>query len=142
MKKFFGLDRFVDAQNPLFEQVCTELRNGRKTTHWMWFVFPQIEGLGLSAISVRYAIQSEEEAIAYLAHPVLGPRLVRCTELAIGVENRTAREIFGEVDEVKFCSCMTLFATVCREDSLFVAALEKYFGGQRDKATSARLASK
>src|SRR5271165_7208327 len=105
----FNLQRFVEAQAPVYHEVCRELRAGRKESHWMWYVFPQIAGLGQSPTSVRFAISSLGEARAYLAHPVLGPRLRECAEFVLEVEGGTAREIFGSIDEVKFRSSMTLF---------------------------------
>lgn len=135
----FDLQRFVDAQEPVYEQVRAELRAGRKQSHWMWFIFAQIAGLGLSATSVFYALSSLDEAKAYLAHPLLGPRLRECAELALEVEGRTAREIFGAVDEMKFRSSMTLFSRAAPEEPLFSRCLEKYFGGGLDPATLERL---
>ena len=135
----FDLQRFVDAQEPVYEQVRAELRAGRKQSHWMWFIFPQIEGLGMSPTSVFYALSSLDEAKAYLAHPLLGPRLRECAELALEVEGRTAREIFGAVDEMKFRSSMTLFSRAAPEEPLFSQCLEEYFGGGLDPATLERL---
>src|SRR3954469_25755775 len=106
----YDLQRFIEAQAPVYERVCQELRDGRKTSHWMWFVFPQIAGLGLSSMSQRYAIRDRDEARAYDAHPVLGPRLRECTALVNAVEGRTAHQIFGSPDDVKFRSSMTLFS--------------------------------
>lgn len=137
----FNLERFVDAQTPVYERVRRELRTGRKESHWMWFIFPQIAGLGQSAMSIRFAIASLNEAKAYLAHPVLGPRLRECARLALDVEGRTAREIFGPIDEMKFRSSMTLFARAAPEDDLFQRCLDKYFAGRADPATVARLGS-
>ena len=132
------LDRFVDAQAPVYERVRRELRAGRKESHWMWFVFPQIEGLGQSPTSVRYAIRSLAEAKAYLAHPVLGARLEECAKLALAQDGKSAREIFGPVDEMKFRSSMTLFARAAPAGSVFAQCLEKYFGGAADAATLTR----
>jgi len=134
----FDLQRFVEAQNPVYEQVCGELRRGRKSTHWMWFVFPQLRGLGHSHMANHYGIGSREEAEAYLAHPVLGPRLIECTSLVNAVEGRTVHQIFGSPDDLKFRSSMTLFASVS-ENPIFRQALEKYFGGEGDRVTLARL---
>ena len=120
--------------------VLAELRSGRKRSHWMWFVFPQIVGLGTSAMAVRYAIKSLAESRAYLAHPVLGPRLHKCTELALNVQGRSIEAIFGYPDNLKFHSCMTLFNAADPEKPTFAAALEKYFSGTADAATLARLA--
>ncbi|MBK3663679.1 DUF1810 domain-containing protein [Bradyrhizobium diazoefficiens] len=136
----FHLDRFVQAQNPVFGAVRAELSRGRKQTHWMWFVFPQIAGLGFSAMSQRYAIASRAEAEAYLAHPVLGPRLVECTRLVLAVEGRTINAILGAPDDAKFRSSMTLFGAVSGAP-IFDAALARYFAGQPDGATLEILAA-
>jgi uncharacterized protein (DUF1810 family) len=125
----FDLQRFVAAQAPVYAQVCAELRAGRKATHWMWFVFPQIGGLGTSAMSRLYAIGSRDEARAYLAHPLLGARLRECTAMTLGVEGRTAHEIFGSPDDLKFHASMTLFAAVAEGEMIFDAPLRKYFAG-------------
>ncbi|UPU00581.1 DUF1810 domain-containing protein [Bradyrhizobium barranii subsp. apii] len=130
----FDLERFVRAQDPVFRDVQGELARGRKQTHWMWFVFPQIAGLGFSAMSQRYAIGSRAEARAYLAHPVLGPRLVECTTLVLAVEGRTINAILGAPDDAKFRSSMTLFGTVS-DEPVFDQALARYFAGERDSAT-------
>jgi len=130
----FGLQRFVDAQDRVYRQVCAELAAGRKSSHWMWFVFPQLKGLGRSATAQHYGIASKAEAQAYWAHPVLGPRLAQCTELALAVEGRSAHEIFGPPDDLKFRSCMTLFAQATGEP-VFARALDKYFDGQPDPGT-------
>ncbi|HWT96944.1 MAG TPA: DUF1810 domain-containing protein [Terriglobales bacterium] len=130
-----SLDRFVDAQDPVFDQVCMELRAGRKRSHWMWFIFPQITGLGLSAMSRKYAIADRTEAIDYLRHPVLGPRLIECTRLVQAVEQRALEDIFGAIDAVKFRSCMTLFAQLPGTDPVFRVALLKYCNGKDDPAT-------
>src|SRR5882762_948409 len=122
------LQRFVDAQDPVFEQVRRELRAGRKESHWMWFIFPQIEGLGQSPMASRYAISSREEAEAYLAHPILGTRLRECTRLVNLVQRRSVEEIFGYPDNLKFRSCMTLFAHVTTDNQIFEDAVRKYFG--------------
>jgi uncharacterized protein (DUF1810 family) len=139
MADLFNLERFVDAQAPVYQQARRELEAGRKQSHWMWFVFPQIAGLGQSAMSIRFSIASLDEAKAYLAHPVLGPRLRECARLALDVEGKTAREIFGSVDEMKFRSSMTLFARASPEDNVFERCLTKYFGGAEDPATLERL---
>jgi uncharacterized protein (DUF1810 family) len=131
----FNLQRFLDAQQPVFEQVCRELRSGHKTSHWMWFIFPQIQGLGHSAMSRKYAISSRAEAVAYLDHPVLGARLRECTELVNRVEGRNVHEIFGDPDDMKFHSCMSLFASVAVGDQVFKRALDKYFEAALDQAT-------
>ena len=135
----FDLQRFVEAQARVYAQVCEELRAGRKESHWMWFVFPQIAGLGQSPTSVRFAISSLDEAKAYLAHPVLGPRLRECAKLALDVEGRTARQIFGPVDEMKFRSSMTLFMKAAPDEPLFAKCLETFFGGRPDPATLEKL---
>ena len=133
------LQRFVDAQAPVFEQVCAELREGRKRSHWMWFVFPQIEGLGHSETAHRFAISSLEEAEAYLQHPVLGPRLRECTRLVNFVAGRSIEQILGHPDDLKFRSSMTLFAHVPSGNEVFREALQKYFGGKPDRLTLERL---
>jgi uncharacterized protein (DUF1810 family) len=135
----FNLQRFLHAQEPVYERVRRELRAGRKESHWMWFVLPQIAGLGQSPTSVRFAIASLKEARAYLAHPVLGPRLAECAKLALDVEGRTAGEIFGAIDEMKFRSSMTLFAEAAPGGSVFEQCLKKYFGGAPDPAMRARI---
>jgi uncharacterized protein (DUF1810 family) len=136
----FGLDRFVRAQNPVFRAVQGELAQGRKQSHWMWFVFPQVAGLGFSTMSQRYAIGSRAEAEAYLAHPVLGPRLIECTRLVLAVEGRTINAILGAPDDAKFRSSMTLFGAVS-DEPVFGEALARYFAGQRDGATLQILAT-
>jgi uncharacterized protein (DUF1810 family) len=135
----YGLQRFVDAQAAVFEQVCSELREGRKRSHWMWFIFPQIKGLGSSPMAMRFAISSLEEARAYLDHAVLGPRLRECCEIVVGVAGRSVDEIFGYPDDLKFHSSITLFAKAAAENRVFLDALEKYFGGELDRATVERL---
>ena len=137
----FNLERFVDAQAPVYDEVCRELKAGRKQSHWMWFIFPQIAGLGQSPISVRFAIASLDEAKAYLAHPILGARLRECARLILDVEGRTAREIFGSIDEMKLRSSMTLFAHAAPDGDLFQRCLGKYFAGSPDPASSARLSA-
>ncbi len=137
----FNLQRFVDAQAPAVEQVRGELAAGRKQTHWMWFVFPQIHGLGTSDMARRYAIGSRAEAGAYLAHPVLGPRLRDFTAVVAAIPDRSAREIFGPPDDLKFRSSITLFAAVSPADSVFHQALNRYFDGTGDSATLDRLAA-
>src|SRR6516164_11525010 len=126
----FNLERFVEAQAPLYQRARRELEAGRKESHWMWFIFPQIAGLGQSAMSIRFAIASLDEAKAYLAHPVLGPRLIECANLALDVEGESARAIFGPVDEMKFRSSMTLFTQAAPDDPLFAECLRKFFGGR------------
>ena len=134
-KDQFDLQRFVDAQNRVFDQVCAELRTGRKQTHWMWFIFPQLAGLGSSAMAARYAISGKPEAQAYLAHEILGPRLRHCTQLVNEVKGRSVSEIFGYPDDLKFHSLMTLFTQVAPDEKMFADALQKYFAGQLDKQT-------
>ena len=134
-----NLQRFVDAQSPLYEQVCSELREGRKRTHWMWFIFPQIKGLGHSELASRFAISSLREADAYLKHQILGPRLKECTRLVNLVEERSIDQIFGNPDDLKFRSSMTLFAQATPDNQVFNEALRKYFGGERDHSTLERL---
>jgi uncharacterized protein (DUF1810 family) len=135
----YDLDRFVTAQDGVYESVTTQLRAGRKTGHWMWFVFPQIAGLGMSAMSQRYAIASLDEARAYLAHPVLGPRLAECARILTELGGHSAEEVFGGIDAVKLRSCMTLFARASEDDSVYDAVLDQYFGGEADPQTDARL---
>ncbi|KVT45259.1 DUF1810 domain-containing protein [Burkholderia ubonensis] len=135
----YDLQRFVDAQDPVYEQVCDELRSGRKRSHWMWFVFPQIEGLGDSVMAQPYAIASLREADAYLRHPVLGERLRECTRLVNHVDGRSIQEIFGYPDYLKFRSSVTLFAHATSDNAEFVEALEKYYGGEADHRTLARI---
>jgi uncharacterized protein (DUF1810 family) len=131
----YDLERFVDAQDPVIDQVRGELEAGRKRTHWMWFVFPQVEGLGKSPKAKRFAISSPDEARKYLEHPTLGPRLTECTEIVNGVEDKTAYEIFGSPDNLKFRSSMTLFDTIADETEIFARALEKYFDDEPDQKT-------
>jgi len=135
----YNLQRFVDAQNPVFAQVCSELRAGRKRSHWMWFIFPQIQGLGYSPLAQKFAISSLEEAKAYLEHPILGPRLRECCHLVNLIEGRSIEEIFGYPDDLKFRSSMTLFTSATSENQIFKAALEKYFNGELDPSTIERL---
>jgi uncharacterized protein (DUF1810 family) len=135
----YGLQRFVDAQNPVYDKVCSELRDGRKKSHWMWFIFPQVEGLGSSELARKFANSSLAEAAAYLAHPVLGSRLTECTRLVNLVEGRAIEQIFGYPDDLKFRSSMTLFVHATPDNRVFVDALQKYFGGEFDPATLARL---
>lgn len=135
----FHLERFVEAQDGVYERVCEELRQGEKRSHWMWFIFPQIRGLGRSPMAERFAIGSLDEARAYLGHPVLGARLRECTGLVNAVEGKPAGEIFGFPDDLKFHSSMTLFGRAGGGEAVLVAALEKYFGGKEDGATVARI---
>lgn len=135
-----GLERFVAAQDPVYGRVLGELADGRKTSHWMWFVFPQLRGLGTSPMAQRFAIVSIDEARAYPAHPVLGARLRECTRLVNRVEGRSIAEILGKPDDLKFRSSMTLFGRAAPEDTDFAAATAKYFGGEPDRRTLERLA--
>ena len=139
MPDAFDLERFVTAQQPVLAQVQEELRGGRKRSHWMWFIFPQLSGLGHSATARYYAIGSRQEAIAYLAHPQLGPRLIACGELVNRIEGRSVEQIFGSPDDLKFRSCMTLFAALRPESTVFSGALARYFDGAPDPATIDRL---
>jgi len=136
-----GLARFLDAQAPVYAHALAELRAGRKRSHWMWFVFPQIAGLGSSAMAQRYAIASLDEARAYLAHPLLGERLRECAQAMSSIEGRTAHDILGSPDDLKFRSCMTLFNRVDPAEPLFERCLEKYFGGEPDAQTLRLLAT-
>ena len=135
----YNLQRFVDAQNPVFDGVCSELRDGKKKSHWMWFIFPQIAGLGTSTLARRFAIASLSEAAAFLQHPMLGPRLAECTRLVNLVEGRPIGQIFGYPDDLKFRSSMTLFAHATPDNQVFSEALAKYFGGEPDPLTIERL---
>ena len=129
------LDRFVQAQQACYAQALAEIRSGRKRSHWMWYVFPQFDGLGYSSTSRRYSIKSLAEAEAYLRHPTLGPRLLECCDAVLGVEGRSAFEIFGSPDDMKLRSCATLFARVSPPGSVFDRLLDRYFHGRRDDAT-------
>lgn len=131
----YNLARFLAAQRRQFETACGELRGGRKRSHWMWFVFPQIQGLGYSEMARHYAISGLPEARAYLDHEVLGPRLRLVTDLVNAIERRPIREIFGDPDDLKFHSSVTLFARATPENEVFEKALRKYFGGKPDQAT-------
>jgi uncharacterized protein (DUF1810 family) len=135
----FNLQRFVCAQDPVYERVCDELRSGRKTSHWMWFIFPQIAGLGYSAMAQRYAISGRSEAAAFADHPLLGSRLRECTSLVNALNSLTARQVFGSPDDLKFRSSMTLFALCVDDPQIFQEALDKYFHGAGDPLTLARL---
>jgi uncharacterized protein (DUF1810 family) len=131
----FDLTRFVTAQEMVYARVLFELRNGRKRTHWMWFIFPQIAGLGNSPNTKRYAIKSLEEAQEYLNYPLLGNRLNECADAVLAVEGRSISEIFGYPDDMKLKSSMTLFESVAGSDSVFTSVLDKYFNGERDLKT-------
>ena len=135
------LQRFVDAQAPVYVQVTAELARGQKQSHWMWFVFPQMQGLGRSAIARHYGIASQDEALAYRQHVLLGPRLLECTRLVLAVDSKTALQIFGTPDDLKFRSSMTLFERVAPQQPEFAAAIDKLYAGRRDEATMALLAS-
>jgi uncharacterized protein (DUF1810 family) len=139
MDDIYDLQRFVSAQNPVYGQVCAELRSGRKESHWIWYIFPQLRGLGRSQTAAAFGIASREEAEAYLKHPVLGPRLRECTRLVNLVEGRSVNQIFGYPDDLKFRSSMTLFASVAPDNQIFKDALQKYFGGEPDPLTLERL---
>ena len=131
----FNLARFVSAQEKVYPTVLAELRNGEKRTHWMWYIFPQLAGLGHSPTAQHYAIQSRAEAAHYLAHPILGPRLLECTAAVLAITGRSAWEIFGSPDDLKLKSCMTLFAAVADPVSSFTQVLEVYFQGEADQQT-------
>ncbi|OBJ23659.1 DUF1810 domain-containing protein [Mycobacterium colombiense] len=135
----FDLKRFVDAQEPVYGDVVDELRAGRKRSHWMWFVFPQLRGLGGSAMAARFGIASLEEAGAYLRHELLGPRLRECARLVTAVQGRSIGQIFGSPDDLKLCSSMTLFARATDDNKDFLAVLDKYYDGRQDPLTLERL---
>jgi len=130
----YNLERFLEAQDPVYDLVCSELRSGRKKSHWMWFIFPQIVGLGSSHMATKFAIYSIDEARAYARHPILGARLTECTELVNQIAGRTISKIFGYPDDLKFRSCMTLFV-IATGDPVFTQALQKYFAGEPDAQT-------
>jgi len=135
-----GLSRFVEAQDRIFDSVCNELALGEKTSHWMWFIFPQLQGLGRSPVARHYAIKSADEALAYWQHPVLGPRLVTCLKLVLAQPNTMARDVFGTPDDLKFKSCLTLFDQVAPQEPVFKQALTRFFAGKPDEATLKLLA--
>ena len=139
MDDSFDLGRFVKAQDSVYAQVLSELRAGRKRSHWMWFIFPQIKGLGTSAMAERFAISGREEAVAYLAHPLLGPRLRECTKLVTAAPQRSIEAILGHPDDLKFRSSMTLFAKAAADNADFIAALDKFYDGAFDPLTIQRL---
>jgi uncharacterized protein (DUF1810 family) len=139
MDNEFDLDRFVSAQDPVYSDVLAELRTGKKRTHWMWFVFPQVAGLGRSDMARTYAIKSGDEAAAYLAHPVLGPRLRECARLVASHRDKTISEIFDSPDDRKFHSSMTLFNDVAPDEAVFQTCLDQFFDGRPDMATLDRL---
>ena len=131
----YDLQRFVDAQETVYERALSEIKSGRKRSHWMWFIFPQVEGLGASSMSTRYTIRSVAEARAYLAHPLLGPRLLECAEAALAVHTSSALELFGSPDDMKLRSCATLFASVSSEGSVFSQLINRFFDGKADERT-------
>ena len=131
----YHLHRFLDAQDHIYDAVLGELRAGRKSSHWMWFIFPQVTGLGRSGTAQKFAINSLEESKAYLQHPILSPRLRECTQLALKVEGRSAERIFGYPDNLKLRSCLTLFMTATTDNKVFKDALLKYFEGKPDTLT-------
>ena len=135
----YNLQRFVDAQDPVYEQVCAELRNGQKEGHWMWFVFPQLRGLGHSHMATEFGISSRQEAEAYLEHLILGPRLTECTRVVNLVEGRSINQIFGNPDDLKFRSSMTLFAHATKDNQVFMEALRRYYRSEFDQQTVERL---
>ena len=136
----YQIERFVEAQRGVFDEACAELRRGRKTGHWMWFIFPQIAGFGFSATSQHYAIRSLDEASAYLDHPTLGPRLRDISHTLLSINGKTAHEIFGSPDDVKLRSSMTLFAHAAEDNAVFLEILQKYFSGVEDSRTVELLA--
>jgi uncharacterized protein (DUF1810 family) len=131
----YDLQRFVRAQEGDYNAALAEIRGGRKRSHWMWYIFPQFDGLGMSPTSRQYSVKSLAEAKAFLSHPVLGPRLLECAEAALAVDGRTAEEIFGYPDDMKLRSCATLFAAVSPTDSVFHRIIDKYFHGEADAKT-------
>ena len=134
-----GLGRFLEAQEHDYDRALAEIRSGRKRTHWMWYIFPQFEGLGVSPISQKYAIRTVSEATAYLRHPILGARLIECAEAVLGIDERSASEIFGTPDDLKLRSCATLFAMVSPAGSVFERVLARYYDGVRDPLTLAAI---
>lgn len=137
----YDLTRFVEAQAHSYDSAIAEIRSGRKRSHWMWFVFPQLDGLGSSPISKKYSIKSVDEAEAYLRHPVLGSRLLEIMRAVVELQGRSAFEIFGSPDDLKLRSCATLFASVSPPDSVFHQVLDRYFAGEPDSQTTRRLLS-
>ena len=142
MENKFNLKRFIDAQSNTYERALNEIENGRKQSHWMWYIFPQYLGLGRSSMSVKYSISSKEEAISYLKHPILGSRLKEITKAFLSIENKTAYEVLGGPDDLKIKSSMTLFDTIQSEMDLFNSVLEKYFKGDRCNRTARGLRNK
>ena len=135
MEDRFNLKRFLDAQSNTYERALTEIKNGRKGSHWMWYIFPQHKGLGRSSTSMKYAIKSQEEANIYINHPILGQRLIEITKAFLSIENKTAYEVLGGPDDLKIKSSMTLFDTIQNESDFFDTVLEKYFEGNRCRRT-------
>ena len=135
MNDRFNLSRFIEAQEGDYSDVLNELKRGKKAGHWIWYVFPQMASLGHSEMSEKYSISCINEARAYIGHPILGPRLVECTELVLAVEGKTAEQVFGSLDAMKFRSSMTLFLRVGEADSIYQHALSKYFDGEPDPET-------
>jgi uncharacterized protein (DUF1810 family) len=135
----YDLQRFIKAQDPVYAEVCAELRNGRKESHWIWFIFPQLRGLGHSPMADKFGIASRQESEAYLEHPILGPRLRECSRLVNLVEGRSIHQVLGSPDDMKFKSSMSLFASIAPEEHVFREALRKYFGGELDHLTLERL---
>jgi len=135
MADLYNLQRFLDAQSTIYSQVVTELKHGSKRSHWIWFIFPQLDGLGYSQTATYYGIKSIDEASAYLEHPILGERLRECVRLVLNIKGKTAHQIFGSPDDLKFCSSMTLFQQASPDDSLFAKALEQYYQGKVDTRT-------
>ncbi|MGG7579133.1 DUF1810 domain-containing protein [Rhizobium sp. Nf11,1] len=138
----YNLERFVDAQNGVYEQALSELKAGRKTSHWMWFIFPQIAGLGTSAMAEKYAIRSAGEAAAYLADPTLSSRLLRCVEALLSIDGRSAHDILGSPDDLKLRSSMTLFAAISDHGSPFHRAIDRFYQGKFDERTIEILSAK
>ena len=135
MKDNYNLERFIKAQTGIYETAVSELQNGRKTSHWMWFIFPQFKGLGFSSMSVQYSISSLREAEEYLNHPILGSRIKECSRIVLNINDHSAKQIFGSIDELKFRSSMTLFNYVQNSEKIFELVLEKYFKGLQDNRT-------
>ena len=135
MEDNYNLERYIKAQAGIYETAVCELKNGHKTSHWMWFIFPQIKGLGFSSISIQYSISSLREAGEYLNHPILGSRIRECTEIVLNIDGYSARQIFGNIDELKLRSSMTLFNYVQKNENIFELALAKYFKGLQDNRT-------
>ena len=139
MKDPYNLQRFIEAQQNVYDEVCAELRGGYKVGHWMWFIFPQIQGLGSTSTARHFAISGKAEAEAYIEHPILGSRLRECTHLVNLIEGRSIDDVFGGIDTLKFRSSMTLFAHATADNEEFIGALQKYFGGEFDPHTLRRL---